>query len=380
MVNVSGVLSPDAHPATRVPEPAWPPSIPPERCPGPQPTSSDEDGRALLGATESALGRGEFDQAVGLCEQATQVAATEGPARYLLGGLRLMDERYPEAAAEWETAFRVLRRTGQRRLAARAALELADVHAATAGHPSAANGWREHARRCLDGEEPCVEHGYIELAVMACDRLDAEDLLASTERALAVAVELGDADLEARALSDQGLALVTSWSATSCGARRCWRSWSRSRSTARPRRRDRRGRRAGGAGRRDRGGGRPGPRRPRRSAGPGRGGRRSRRRGRPHLRPRSPGGRGRVAPGRRDPAGAGRDPGRRRRHARRDRRRPLGPGRRDPSRRRAQRGTGLRPCSARWATPGASAPNGPARWRRSSRTASRRCSPSWPRA
>ena len=44
---------------------------------------------------------------------------------------------------------------------------------------------------------------------MACDRPDAEDLLASTERALTIAVEYGDSDLEARALADCGLALVT---------------------------------------------------------------------------------------------------------------------------------------------------------------------------
>jgi DNA-binding NarL/FixJ family response regulator len=44
---------------------------------------------------------------------------------------------------------------------------------------------------------------------MACDRPDIEDLAASAERALAVAREYGDAGLEARALSDSGLALVS---------------------------------------------------------------------------------------------------------------------------------------------------------------------------
>lgn len=166
------------------------------------------DGPGLLGAAEEALAAGDFDGAVERCEQATADPATEGPARLLLGQLRLMDERYPEARQEWETAFRVLRAAGQLRLAARAALELAELQAAALGHPSAANGWRERARLCLEGEGPCPERGYLELAVMACDRLDVDDLLASAERALAIAVETGDADLEARALCDQGVGLV----------------------------------------------------------------------------------------------------------------------------------------------------------------------------
>jgi DNA-binding CsgD family transcriptional regulator len=166
------------------------------------------DGQALLATAEDALGRGAFDEAVSLCEEATAVAEAEGPARFLLGALRLMDERYPEAQQEWETAFRVLRAAGHGRLAARAAVELAELHAAALGHPSAANGWIERARRCLEGEGPCVEWGYVELAIMGCDRLDAVDLLAAAERALAIAEAHGDGDLEARALCDRGLALV----------------------------------------------------------------------------------------------------------------------------------------------------------------------------
>ena len=44
---------------------------------------------------------------------------------------------------------------------------------------------------------------------MACDRPDVEELLAGADRALAIAVEHGDVALEARALADGGLALVS---------------------------------------------------------------------------------------------------------------------------------------------------------------------------
>lgn len=166
------------------------------------------DGQGLLAAAEGALGRGDFDDAVRWCQEAVGEAEVEGRARLLLGALRMMDERYPEAQQEWEAAFRVLRAAGDGRLAARAAIELAELHAAALGHPSAANGWIERARRCLEGEGPCVEWGYLDLAVMGCDRLDTVDLLAATDRALAVAEAHGDGDLEARALGDRGLALV----------------------------------------------------------------------------------------------------------------------------------------------------------------------------
>ncbi|UDY37898.1 LuxR family transcriptional regulator [Dermatobacter hominis] len=167
------------------------------------------DGGELLEAAEVALAEGDFDRAVASCEHATTFTDVEGPARALLGGLRFMDERWDDAQREWERSFRLLRQEGRSRRAARVACELAGLQVGVKGHPSVANGWRERARRCLEGDDRCVEHGYLELAVMACERLNTDELLASTERALAIAVESGDTTLEARALSDQGTALVT---------------------------------------------------------------------------------------------------------------------------------------------------------------------------
>ena len=61
----------------------------------------------------------------------------------------------------------------------------------------------------LERVGPCVEWGYLELAQIACERTDIDELLASADRALEIAAEFGDLDLETQAMADGGLALVT---------------------------------------------------------------------------------------------------------------------------------------------------------------------------
>ena len=80
--------------------------------------------------------------------------------------------------------------------------------AALFGNAAAANGWFARASRLLEPLGDVVELGYLELAIMACDRPDVDDLAASAERALGIARRFGDADLEIRALADGGLAMV----------------------------------------------------------------------------------------------------------------------------------------------------------------------------
>jgi DNA-binding NarL/FixJ family response regulator len=53
-----------------------------------------------------------------------------------------------------------------------------------------------------------VELGYLELPVVACFAPDVQALSAAADRALELALEFGDADLEVRALADGGYALV----------------------------------------------------------------------------------------------------------------------------------------------------------------------------
>jgi DNA-binding NarL/FixJ family response regulator len=130
-------------------------------------------------------------------------------ARRELSGMYLIDDRFEDAQHQMEVAFRMFRESGRAREAARIALDLASMHISAHGHMAAGSGWLERARMLLDRVGHCVEWGYLELAAMACDRTDVDDLLASANRALEIALEFHDADLEAHALADIGLALVT---------------------------------------------------------------------------------------------------------------------------------------------------------------------------
>ena len=102
-----------------------------------------------------------------------------------------------------------LRAIGEDRLAARVAIDLTDLHASMLGNVSAGRGWAARARRVLGTIGPGPEWGYLELAIMACARPDVDELLASADRALAIAAEFADTDLEVRALADSGLSLVS---------------------------------------------------------------------------------------------------------------------------------------------------------------------------
>jgi DNA-binding NarL/FixJ family response regulator len=131
-------------------------------------------------------------------------------AHQLLASLLLLDDRLEEAGHEQELAFRGHRDGGNRRAAARVAIGLAQLHEGLLGNRAAGLGWLERARRLLTQVGPCVEWGYVELAFLACYRDDVEELEAGAARALAIAMEFGDRDLEALALADGGLALVSS--------------------------------------------------------------------------------------------------------------------------------------------------------------------------
>src|SRR5579871_2949885 len=119
------------------------------------------------------------------------------------------DDQLDAARAVFEQAFIALREAGDLRHAAVVASRLGEIHTASLGNEAVGRGWIERARRLLEEVGPCVEWGYWELARMACDRPDIDDLIASATRALDLARTFGDVALEARALADSGLALVT---------------------------------------------------------------------------------------------------------------------------------------------------------------------------
>lgn len=162
----------------------------------------------LLASAEAALAAGDIDGATAAVT-ASLAERDTGDGRFLAGVLHMMDERYVEAGREWQEAFRLHRAGGAPRQAARAAIEVARLFGSDPRSVAITRGWIERARTVLAGEGPCVELGHLELVVMACDRTDLDELLAGADRALAIAVEHGDAALEARALADGGLALVS---------------------------------------------------------------------------------------------------------------------------------------------------------------------------
>ncbi|MDQ1384715.1 MAG: hypothetical protein QOG65_2094, partial [Actinomycetota bacterium] len=164
---------------------------------------------SLLESAQSAFGRGDFALAAGDLRMTLDLEES-APARRLLGAIAYADDDFEGARREWEQAFAGLRAAGELRAAALVATDLAELHGNTLGNAAAGNGWIARARRLLDRAGPCVEWGYLELALMACERVDIDDLLRSTEHALALAAEFGDLDLEVRALADSGLGLVTS--------------------------------------------------------------------------------------------------------------------------------------------------------------------------
>ncbi len=127
----------------------------------------------------------------------------------MLAGQAFFDDDLQAGRRHAEAAFRGYRDRGDLRSAARMAIDLAQLHHGSLGNPAAAQGWLERARRTLEQVGPCVEWGYFELGLMACDRSDAIDLERSAQRALDIALEFGDHDLEVRALADGGLALIT---------------------------------------------------------------------------------------------------------------------------------------------------------------------------
>src|SRR5579875_2318633 len=96
-----------------------------------------------------------------------------------------------------------------RRRAAVAASALARVYHEGWGNRIVGSAWLRRAAALLDGEPPCVEQGWVAVGLIGCDISDAAVLEAKARMALDVARRFGDLRLEAQALADSGLALVS---------------------------------------------------------------------------------------------------------------------------------------------------------------------------
>lgn len=167
-------------------------------------TTADERFHAGLEALRSGDPAGAADALRAAVEEADHPYA-----HMVLGALAFTEEDFAETQARWEHAFRVFKEAGDVRGAARAATSLGGLQYDAFGNESASRGWLNRAGRLLDRAGRCVERGYHELALVACNVRDASALEESAAVALDLAIEFNDPDLEARALADGGLALIS---------------------------------------------------------------------------------------------------------------------------------------------------------------------------
>jgi DNA-binding CsgD family transcriptional regulator len=164
------------------------------------------DGADRVRAAQLYVGRGDIAGAIGELKRAVLDAPNPG-ARHFLGGLLFFEDDFAGARRELELAFREWRDAGNRRAAALVAADLADLHVSGLGNRAVGHGWIGRGRTLLAAEGRCVEHGYVELAVIACE-VEVDELDRATKMALELAGEFGDGELEVLALADSGYVSV----------------------------------------------------------------------------------------------------------------------------------------------------------------------------
>jgi tetratricopeptide (TPR) repeat protein len=162
----------------------------------------------LVAKASAALSSGDFEGARRSLSSIADVSSVPD-ARMLLGALFFAEERFLEAQEHWEAAFQSFRDQNNFRGAAFAATSIGMLQYDALGNESASRGWLSRAERLLDRAGRCVERGYHELALVACNVRDVSALEESAAVALDLAIEFHDPDLEARALADGGLALIS---------------------------------------------------------------------------------------------------------------------------------------------------------------------------
>ena len=112
-----------------------------------------------------------------------------------------------EASRAMERAYRAFLDEGNMRGAVKACTALVNLRLVP-GDRAAARVWETRGWRHLEGLGPCVERGYHSLAWVGCDVHDPNDLVQRADKALTIAREFKDPDLEIRALADKGLAQI----------------------------------------------------------------------------------------------------------------------------------------------------------------------------
>jgi DNA-binding NarL/FixJ family response regulator len=115
---------------------------------------------------------------------------------------------WQDAVGRMERAFLGFRQAGDRGHALRAAIFLVKA-LEMIGQPAAAAGWERRAWRLLAEIGPCVEEAGLLLARVGCNVPDPLELERRADRALELARQFADVEMEVRALADKGLAAVS---------------------------------------------------------------------------------------------------------------------------------------------------------------------------
>jgi tetratricopeptide (TPR) repeat protein len=163
---------------------------------------------SVLDTVDMLLRAGDIGGAVTRLAQTLQ--QTDDPElRLLYAQLSHFSCDYGTARTQLEAAVAAFQSRGMPRRAAVAASSLARVYHEGWGNRVVGSAWLRRAAALLDGEAPCVEQGWVAVGLIGCDISDAAVLEAKARMALDLARRFGDLRLEAQALADSGLALVS---------------------------------------------------------------------------------------------------------------------------------------------------------------------------
>jgi LuxR family maltose regulon positive regulatory protein len=164
-----------------------------------------------LGVRQAALRRGDWADA----RAAFELALNKAESAAALEGLGMAAWWLDDAATTFaarEQAYRLYRRAGDARGAARVATWLAWDYGAFRGEAAVANGWLQRAEHLLDGLEPGHEHGWLYFhqgAAWLHGRYQTSTARQLGARTAELGRALGSIDLEMLGRALEGLALVS---------------------------------------------------------------------------------------------------------------------------------------------------------------------------
>jgi len=163
-----------------------------------------------LAAARKAYGEFAWDVVLESYDRAASVGDLPSADLFRAAWVSWLSGRVKPVAGYLTRAYTQAKREGNPAEAAGIALELARFFVAqTDGWPQA-SGWLKRAQRLLDDAEESPAHGRLEWmrSRLSQSRGDLDQALEHADRALALAIRFGDADLEALALNRKGRVLI----------------------------------------------------------------------------------------------------------------------------------------------------------------------------